>query len=274
MKMASIACALLGFAASAQAQTAPRWVPEAGTRGYHYESISQIPDAPGNGYRLDYDLVSDGKGGLVAVVKAAQHRQGSEWYDVDIEDECRTTLGAQGKELARVTLSPITAEAAKLGTAFMAECAPADIFFPMTDILRVTLYQVDPRSGLMKLAKPGDSTRFAGHSIDLDRLKTSIKLESPGGTVTFASLAPGRATVDWVSDPTAITMVHRGAYMGADVTLTGVETLVYRLEIDPAKGVLLGAATTSDRFDATMSLPGDYSRPLPVTQEVKITPLP
>jgi hypothetical protein len=267
------ACALLGFAASAQAQTI-RWVPEAGTHGYHYEAITQVPDAPGNGYRLDYDLVSDGKGGLVAVVKAAQHRQGSDWYDVDIEDECRTALGAQGKELARVTLSPITPEAAKLGTAFLPDCAPRDIFFPVTDILRVSLYQVAPQFALAKLTKPGDSARFAGHSLDIDRLKTSIKLESPGGTVTFAVLLPGRATVEWASDPTAITMVHRGAYMGADVTLTGNETSVYRLDIDPATGVLLGAATTSDKFDATMSLPGDYSRPLPVTQEVKITPLP
>lgn len=264
----------VAIAAPAQAQAAPRWIPEAGTHSYRYETATHVPGAPGNGYRLDYDLVSDGKGGLVAVVRGAWHKEGApEWSDVEIDQACRTKLHAQGDELARITLTPIAPEAAtNLGPAFMDECAPADIFFPITDVLNIALVQVAPQFSIAKLAKPGDSARFAGYAVSLDRLDTVAKLESTGGTTSFVSLVPGRATIDWASDPLKINLVHRRAYNGADVTLTGTELFVFRLEIDPANGVLLGATAVTDKLDVTLSLPGGFSQPLPITREVSIKP--
>jgi hypothetical protein len=262
---------LVAITAPASAQTI-RWAPEAGTHSYRYETTTTVPNAPGNGYRLDYDLVSDGKGGLVAVVTGAWHREGApEWSDAEIDDDCRTALHAQGKELARVTLSPIAlATVANLGPGFMAECAPADIFFPMTDILRLALVQVAPEFGLARLTKPGQSGRYPGYATKLERLDTAIDITSTGGTITFTALVPGRATIEMISDPMKLTLIHRRAYSGADVTLTGTEISGFRIEIDPASGVLLGAASTGDKLDVTMSLPGGYSQPLPVTRETQI----
>ncbi|MCW3846408.1 hypothetical protein OF829_04085 [Sphingomonas sp. LB-2] len=268
---------LMALAAPAQAQSAPRWIPEAGTHSYRYESITHIPNAPGQSFRLDYDLISDGKGGLVAVIKAAGHRDrdAGEWSDPEIDDACRTALHAQGSELARVTLSPIAPDVAQsLGSAFMPDCAPPDIFFPITDVLNVALIQVAPQFQIAQLAKPGDSRRFPGYKTNIDRPDTVVGLESTGGTISFASLVPGRASIDWASDPLKISLIHRRAYNGADVTLTGTEMFVFRLEIDPRTGVLLSAATVSDQLDMTMSLPGGYSQPLPITREVSIKPLP
>jgi len=266
---------LLALAAPASAQTV-RWVPEAGTHGYRYESVTTVPGAPGNAYRLDYDLVSDGKGGLVAVVLGAWHRGGGpEWSDAEIDDACRKALHAEGKELARITLAPIApGTVANLGPEFIAECTPADIFFPITDILRVALVQVAPEFGLAKLTAPGQSGRYPGYATKTERLDTAIDIVSTGGTITFTTLVPGRATLDMVSDPMKLTLIHRRAYSGADVTLTGTETSGFRIEIDPATGVLLGAVSDGDKLDVTMSLPGGYSQPLPVSRETRITPRP
>lgn len=252
---------------------APRWIPEAGSQGYRYEMATHIPNLPGTAYRLDYDLVSDGKGGLVAVVKAAAHLEDGEWRDAEIDADCRAALHAKESELARITLSPVPPEAtAALGPAFMADCAPADIFFPIMDILNVALIQVGPQFRLAELAKPGDSRRFPGYATSLDRLGVAISLEATGGTVTFTALAPGQATVDWASDPLKLTMVHRKAYDGTDITLIGSETFVFRLEIDPGTGVLLSAVTLRDDLDMTMTLAGGFSQPLPMRRDVKITP--
>ena len=265
---------LAALVTPAQAQ-APRWIPEAGSQGYRYELVTHIPNLPATAYRLDYDLVSDGRGGLVAVVKAAAHMEGGGWRDAEIDADCRAALHATGNELARVTLSPVApGAAATLGPAFVADCAPADILYPIMDILNVALIQVGPQFRLAELVSPGDSRRFAGYATSFDRLDTVAKLEATGGTVTFAALAPGRATIDWASDPLKLTMVRRGAYNGADITLTGSESFLFRLEIDPVTGVLLSAATTYDELDMTMTLPGGYSQPLRMTRDVKIAARP
>lgn len=272
-----IAAALWLFALAGPAHAqAPRWTPEAGTYPYRYETVTTVPDAPGQRFRIDYDLVSDGKGGVVAVVKAAAAGEGKDgWAEIEVDQACRTALKGQGAELARVTLWPLSSEViATLGPAFMADCAPTEIFFPLTDVLNLTLVQFAPRYGLSTLAKPGDTRPVPGEKIRFDRLDTVLDAESPGGTITFAALTPSRATIDWASLPVKVKMVHRRAYNGADVTLTGTDSSTYRLEIDPRTGVLLGAVSTDSRLDVVMSLPGDYTQPLAITREMKITPRP
>ena len=273
--MMAAALALVTLAAPASAQI--RWAPNAGTHSYRYESITHVPNAPGSSYRLDYDLASDGKGGIVAIVTGAWHRErdSGEWSDAEINDACRAKLHGQGTELARVTLSPVPLDQLQgLGPAFMDECAPGDIFFPMTDILKLALVQLAPQFHLAELAKPGDSRRFDGHKTGLERLDTAVSIDSPGGTIRLVALAPERATIDFAPDPTAITIIHRRAYSGADVTLTGTDSMGFRVEIDPRTGALLSAAASQGALELTMSLPGGYSQPLAVTHEVSIVPRP
>ena len=62
------ALALLATALPAQAQ---RWTPDAGTRPYRLEIVEHIAGRADGGYRIDYDLVTDGKGGAVVVVRSA-----------------------------------------------------------------------------------------------------------------------------------------------------------------------------------------------------------
>lgn len=273
-----IAAAMLGtmtLAASAHAQ-APRWVPEAGTYPYRYEAVTTVTGAPGNSFRLDYDLVSDGKGGLVAIVKGAWHRETApEWSDVEVEDACRKEMGAQGTELARVKLAPLPPEAMmNLSTGFMPDCAPQGIFFPMTDVLTVSMIQLSPIYGLATLTKPGDSHPFPGFKVALDRDDTVLDMETTGGKIHLDSFAPGRATISHRPNANKLTLIHRRAYSGADVTLTGTESGSMRIEINPATGVLLGTASVENKLDMTMSLPGGYTQPLAITRDTKIVPRP
>ncbi len=268
---AASAVALLLLALPAQAQTKPRWAPEAGSHRYRYESIERGGGAD-KGYQVDYDLVSDGKGGIVAVVKRAAHGIAGKWMDATLDDACRTALHAGPRELARITLSPLAPDAAgTLGDAFMAPCAPADLFFPMTDILNVALIQATPHFRIDRLATPGDSARFEGFKTSLDRFGIAIDASSGGGTIRFATLEPGRASVDWAPDPMAITILNRKAFNGVDLKLDGTEDFSFRVTIDPATGVLLGAGTTHDRLSLVANIPGVPPRPLSITREVTIS---
>lgn len=266
---------LIALAAPAHAQ-APRWIPEAGSYPYRYETVTNVPGADGQRFRMDYDIVSDGKGGIVAVVKAASAgTKGTEWRDVDIDDACRTALHAQGSELARVTLWPLAPEAiANMGTGFMAECAPTEIFFPITDVLTITLAQVAPQFGVSAFKKPGDTHRFPGQKIDFERLDTLVSIDSPGGTVQFATLEAGKAAIGYHADPSKVRMIHRRAYNGADISMTGTDSTYYRIVIDPRTGVLLSVETTRSEMDLVMSLPGDFTQPMKITREMRITPRP
>lgn len=272
---AAVSLWLVALAAPAHAQ-APRWIPEAGSYPYRYETVTNVPNAPGQRFRIDYDLVSDGKGGIVAVVKAAgASTNGTEWSDVEVDDTCRAALHGQGTELARVTLWPLALTTiTNLDTGFMAECAPTEIFFPMLDVLKFTLIQVAPHFRLNELQKPGDTRPFPGQKTEFDRLDTVLSVDSPGGTLQYASLDQGRATIGYHADPSKVRMIHRRAYSGADITLTGTESAVHQIVIDTRTGVLLSVETTRSELDMVMSLPGDFTQPMKITREMRIVPRP
>ena len=265
---------LAAIAAPAQAQS-PKWTPEAGTRPYRYVAVQHLPDKSDQGFRMDFTLESDGKGGLVAVVLRAEHGKPDAWEAAEVDDACRTALHARPGELARITLAPVApAVAASLDENFMAKCAPQDIFSPMTDILNVAQVQFAPHFGLAQLAKAGDTRRFPAFAVKIDRFDIAATLASPGGSTTLRALTPDRATIDWVSDPMRVDILMRGAMSGADVKLAGTENFAFRIEIDPRTGALLGATTPTDKLDLTMTLPGGFSQPMPIVREVAITPRP
>lgn len=265
---------LTALAAPAYAQ-APRWLPEAGTAPYRYETVTEVPGAPGQRLRIDYDLVTDGKGGAVAVVKAASSAQGTaDWAEIEVEEDCRTAMGGEGSELARVTLWPLTPAAmSKLGPDFLADCAPTELFFPLTDVLNLTLLQNAPDYGMAALARPGDTSATPAHKAAYERLETALDFDAPGGTLKVESLEPARATVIFESSA-KVRLIHRRAYQGADVTLTGTEHSALRLTIDPRTGRLLGAESVRRELDVIMSLPGDYTQPMKITRTIKVGPRP
>jgi hypothetical protein len=271
--MASALAACLPVAALA---SPPHWSPGPGLRHYRYDSVERAPGQPDKAYRVDFDLAADAHGGIVAIVRHAARGAGGAWTETALDADCRAALRARPGELARVTLAPLAPEsAATLGDAFMAGCAPAELFFPMTDILNVALVQSSPHFGLASLASPGDSRHFTGFDTRLDRLGVGIDAASPGGTTRFAARSGGRLYVDWVPDPMRIAILHHGALNGQDLHLAGVENFAFRLIIDAPTGALVSAATPYDRLDLIVQLPGMPPESAPrmtITREVTITP--
>ena len=207
-------------------------------------------------------------------MRRAARSVGEVWTEADIDQACRTALKAGAGELARITLVPLSLEAAAaLGDPFMAPCAPAEVFFPMTDILNVALVQMSSEFKLADLSTPGDSARFPAFKSQLDRLGTGIEVTSPGGLTNFVSRQGDVAVVDWSPDPMAVAIVSHGAMNGTDQRMRGVERYAFRLEIDARSGALIRAATPSDRLDLIVDVPGlspEQDPRIVVTREVSI----
>lgn len=265
-----LCAAALALPATAAAQS-PAWTPEAGTHPYRYESIQHVPGQADLGFRLDYDLASDGKGGLAAIVRAAWQRNGTDLTPVPVDDGCRAAMGAQPGEIARIRLFPVsTAAAESMGPEFLADCAPPPVFFPMMDILNVALVQLAPQFGAATLRKPGDSYRFAAYQTHADRSAIKIDVSSPGGTNALTALTPTRATLLWTSDPLSVHVLNRKAANGADLVLDGTENFAFEVAVDPRNGVLLGAAATHDQLDVILDIAGVPPIPAKISRDVTI----
>ncbi len=248
-----------------------------GVRHYRYTAMEQTQGQPPSGYRVDFDLATDADGGVVAIIRKAEARKGDTWSGSNAAAECKKSLHGKGSELARITLNPVTpAAAASLGEPFMAMCAPAEYFFPMTDILNVSLIQTSPRFQLQALTSPGASSRFDGFTTKLERYGKRIEAASQGGSIKLTSLDDHIATVDWTPDPMQLTIVEQPQAGQPPITLTGTETFAFRVEIDRATGVLRSAATTADDLAMVVSMPGlpaDKAPHVAIKREVTIEPL-
>jgi len=247
-----------------------------GTRAYRYTSVERNPGQPEARYRVDFDLVTDAHGGVTAVIRKAEAARGDVWTTPAVTAECTEALHGDKQALARVTLAPLSVEAAaSLGEPFMAMCAPAPFFFPMTDILNVVLIQTAPSFHIADLGTVGASARFESFNTKLDRLNTAMIASSSGGTTTLTALDDHTATVDWAPDPMQLTLVMRATASMPEVTMVGVERFAFRLEIDRATGALRRAATTTDTLDMVVSMPGlppDKAPHVAISREVAIEP--
>lgn len=265
----TITIAALMAALSAAPAAAQDWRTGAapGTRAYRYTSTERAPGRPDQSYRVDFDLVSGPDHGVTAVVRRAAESEGGEvWTEVTVDAACATAMHAGPGEMARVALWPMTDAAAHdLGETFLAGCAPRAIFFPMTDILNVTLVQSAPQFELANVRAPDDRRRTPVYAARLDRLGVDISMSAEGGETRLVSLDARTAVVDWTSDPMTLNLIERGAYNGQDLPLEGVEHYAFRLEFDVATGALRRARTTVDRLDMVVILPG-----LPVEQRPKV----
>jgi len=234
-----------------------------GVRHYTYLSTESAPGRPDRSYRVDFDLSTGTDGSVTAVLVKAQSAVGDTWSAPVVDKACTEALHGRGRVAARVTLSPLSPEAAKLGEEFMAMCAPAAYFFPITDILNVSLIQTAPRFHLADLKAVGASTRFDGFDTKFERLGIAIAASSPGGEIKLDDLTPKSLVVDWTPDPMAIEIVNHKTDTTPEVTLKGVERYAFRVEIDPASGALKHAATIADDLDLVVSIPGVPSDKVP-----------
>lgn len=262
-------CAALSLCLLALPAQAQRWFPEAGTQAYRYEIVRRLPDRAER-HRLDFDLVSDGKFGLVAVVRSLRKGEGDGWQDEPIDESCRAALHAGPGELARVTLLPAQAG---LDASFLAPCAPQELFLALTDILNAALIQ-SPHFGIALLSTPGDSRRFAAFTSHFDRGGLAADASSAGGTIRFVEAAGSRATVEWAPDPMTLKMRLTPEGAPREISLEGTERFVFRLVIDRASGVLLGMTAPQDRLDLIVDMKDIPPQPLVITREVSIVPRP
>ncbi len=248
-----------------------------GVQHYRYELTERAPNQPDRGYRVDY-LLQTTRQGVVAIIRHAQEWHGGQWQDVDVSVACAANMHAQQGELARVTLAPIDPQvAANMSDAFLADCAPAAIFYPITDILNVSLVQTGERFGLRRLHVVGDHVRFASYRTQFERLGVAISVAAPGGETRLTTLDHGVATVDWLSDPLQVNIVHRATATERELTLSGVENFGFRLLIDTHTGVLQRATTTADTLELMVSMPGlpvNQAPHIHVTRDVTIDRIP
>lgn len=261
MRIFLVALALIAFPAQAQ-----RWSPVPGTQAYRYQSAQHVPGQPDRGLRLDYDLVADAQGGLIAVVLRAQTGWGAEWTDIPVDPACRAALHAGTGELARVTLYPASRDL----QSFVPPCAPKDLFFPLTDLRTLALIQ-SPWFGITSLAAPGDKHRFAPFAETFDRGDTAAETSTPGGDLRFVSAEGSRATLDWAPDPMSLRVTMRGAAGGGDLHFQGTSALVLRVEIDRATGTLIGATATTDRLNLIVDIKDAPPQPIIITSEIAIS---
>lgn len=260
--VAATALCLLALTSPAQAQ---RWFPNAGTQAYRYQVARHGPGA-NEGHRVDYDLVSDGKASLIAVVRGFQHGGGDAWQDDAIDPSCRSAMHAGPGEIARVPLLPA---GGGLEASFLAPCAPQELFLALTDILNVALIQ-SPHFEIGTLSAPGDSHRFPPFTSHFVRDRLAADSSSPGGTIRLVEAAGGRATIEWAPDPMTLAMkLTRDD--GGEMRLDGTERFVFRLVIDRGSGVLIGMTAPLDRLDLIVNIKDVPPQPVVITRDVSIS---
>lgn len=272
-----VAAAALSASLAAPALAKPPWRAPwaAGSRTYRYEATQGNADAaPGAGQRVDFRLVTDAHGGVVAHVLAVDIRSGGAWKPLAVDAGCRRALGAGPGEIAEVRLQPLSPEAAKLGDAFMATCAPGDLFDPMTDILNVALIIDADQFHARDLTRTGQTISFPGLTTSLDRGDFAMAESSDTGEVTLAALVPATATLDWKPSPSKLDMA-KGAG-AARLPMSGTEHFAFRVTLDRRTGLLVEAHTLYDDVEVTVAVPGlppDKRPHLAIRRVVSITPL-
>jgi hypothetical protein len=250
----SLALGLLAAGVAAVTHAGPWPTPaRADAHVFRYEA-QEAGAGSTKGYRTEFRLRTDGKGGVVADVIASQTYDGKAWTPVVADRACRGAMGARPGELASVRLFPLSPERAKLGDAFLPACAPAGVFFPLTDILNVALILASDTFSARKLGAAGDKVGFAGFSTTLDRLGVQMVEASDGGEVTLVSVDRDQATIDWKPATAKITLVEQAG--ASAVHLSGTESFAFRVVVERSTGALVRADTLYDDLDLVVTVPG------------------
>ncbi|HEX5183230.1 MAG TPA: hypothetical protein VFW19_08780 [Allosphingosinicella sp.] len=260
--------ALLAAAAAPAPRPVYRVNPVPGVRHYLYEVIETINGVRRDGWRTEFDLIS-AHGTIDAVVRKTFHFTDKGWDPVTADPACRAAMHGNAESLARVRLWPMPPDSApKLGASFLDTCAPAGVFFPLTDILNVAVIPWSPTFHAQDLREVGQSVHYEGFEAAFDRAGEAIKETAHGGEVRLAALDPHRAVIDWRPDPADLEMNESA--QKPPMTLKGTEHWAFRLELDRASGTILRAQTTYDDLDlAIVGAPPNVPR-VKITRAVLI----
>jgi hypothetical protein len=245
--------------ATAAAKAPPPVLPKPapGLRSYRYEANEIVNGAPQSGYRVDFDLLTGSDGSIRALVRSTRaFSAGKGWMAPEIAPACLTAMHAPPGGVAQVTLWPLSDAAVKgLGSAFLDDCAPGPVFFPLTDILNVTLIAASPAFRVQDLHQVGDVARYDAFTTTFDRAGERFKETAHGGAVRLMSLADRRAVIDWSPEPAELELEQKGP-QGQPMLLQGTERWAFRLTFDVRTGALQRATATQDDIDLAVSLAG------------------
>lgn len=269
----SLAVSVAALATAAHAKPAIRYRPAPGVYAYRYAVNETVNGQPAHGYRTDFDLRVNRDGTIDAVVRAAQETDGKTWSAVKVPADCLAKMHAPKDGLAEVRLWPSQADTTKaLGGSFLDDCAPAGVFFPLTDILNVVVITVADADLPNKLRKPGDVATFKGFTAAYDRAGEGLKETTHGGKTTLISIEPTRATLDWQPELADLELGEHTP-QGQPMKMIGTEHWAFRVEINPRTGALIRSNSTYDDLDLTVhmqGLPEDKAPKVKITRAVTI----
>jgi len=247
--------------------------PEPGVRRYTYQAAETVNGAPGGGYRMDFRLETDADGAIDAVIETTGAVQANGSFAAsEIAEDCRARLHAPAGGLARVRLWPLAEADKDLGPSFLDACAPAALFFPLTDILNVVLVLRAPRFGASRLKRVGQVANYPAFTARFERLGQNFMEASNGGLLRWVSRKDQAAVLEWAPNPADLTIIRSGAQ---GVTLTGKEHWAFRVKVrSPGLG-LISAKTTVDDLDLRARPAGvnpANAFPVHIHRDVAITP--
>jgi hypothetical protein len=243
--------ALLASIISTGAAAAPhstyRTAPAPGVHHYVYQVDQTINGTTHKGYRTEFDLETRG-GAVFAVVRSTAELMNGDWKPVVPDSACRKKLNGGPSSLARLQLYPVDpAKAHDLGASFLALCAPPAIFFPLTDILNVTVIPLGTPFRANELRKVGDKRSFSGFEAGYSRAGEQLRETSHGGETRLVALDSDRATLEWRPLPADLTLVEKAT--NPPTTMDGSEHFAFRVDVERRTGAIERASTIFDDLD-------------------------
>ena len=257
---------LMAIFATSDTEVLYRQTPAPGLRRYSYEATETVAGGRLHGYHLDFDLQNSGRE-IYAIIRKSYVLDGS-WKAVEPDAACRAAMHGDNASLARVKLSPLSSQASKtLGESFLSICAPAAIFFPLTDILNVVLIP-SSRFRATELSKVGQSLSYAAFRAAFDRTGVAIKETSPGGEIVLASLDDARAVLDWNPRLADLQLVNKASV--PPLALNGTEHFGFRVAVDRKSGMIESAETIYDDLDMEIAGAPETVPHVRITRAVRI----
>jgi len=279
MKTISYGLLALSLLAGGQVQAAEGRLlpskPAPGLRAYTYEVAEVVNGKFTQGYRMAFDLQTGPDGAIDALVRAAEATTDAKtWQAVAVSDACKVATHAPSGGLARVRLWPMSPEAAKaMGPAFLDTCAPAGVFFPITDIVNVAVIPLTPTFKVETLKRKGDTAHYEGFNAHYDRAGETLTEITHGGEVSLLSLEGGKVVIDWAPAMADLDLVEKAG--GQPVHLVGTEHFAFRVTLNATTGALVEAHTIYDDLDlkAHMAgMPDGVTTPVKISRTVTIKP--
>jgi hypothetical protein len=243
--------------------------PESGVRHYVYQETETLGGHMSKAYRTEFDLETSGPATYAVIRKSAMFD--GTWKAVDADAKCRTAMHGGKSSLARVQLSPLSPDAQKMGDSFIDNCAPAGVFFPLTDILNVAIIPFTEKFRAAELSRVGDTRNYPGFDAAFERTGIAMSEISHGGEIRLSTLDKHRAVLDWEPEPADLELFEKASQ--PPVHLKGTEHFAFRVAVDRKTGFIEHAAATYDDLHLKVIGAPDSFPPLVIARTVTIDPM-